>query len=77
MASTAPTIDTDLEAVRGALVAVKPRSKRMLLFGARARGDAWSDLKIDLLVATPQATPTVFRRLAKPGSPSVRNANNR
>jgi predicted nucleotidyltransferase len=77
MSNTALKIDADLEAVRGAFDSVEPRSKRLLLFGSRARGEARPDSKTDLLVVMPQAKATVFRRLAKPGSPRVRDANNR
>jgi len=33
MASPAPAIDAELEAVTAALAAVEPRTKRLLLFG--------------------------------------------
>ena len=58
MASPAPAIDAELEAVTAALAAVEPRTKRLLLFGSRARGDARPDSDIDVLVVTPQATLT-------------------
>lgn len=77
MSSPAATIDADPWAVSGALAAVELRSKRLLLFGSRARGEARPDSKIDLLVVMPQAKGTLCRRLAKPGSPYVRDANNR
>lgn len=77
MPSPVPTIDAELEEVRRALAAVEPQSKRLLLFGSRARGEARPDSQIDLLVVMPQAKATLCRRLAKPGSPHVRDANNR
>ena len=62
MPSPVPTIDADLEEVRRALVAVEPQSKRLLLFGSRARGEARPDSDIDLLVVMPQATLTPQER---------------
>jgi predicted nucleotidyltransferase len=50
MASPAPAIDAELEAVTAALAAVEPRTKRLLLFGSRARGDARPDSDFDVLV---------------------------
>ncbi|MCS5694406.1 nucleotidyltransferase domain-containing protein [Cyanobium sp. FGCU-6] len=50
MASPAPAIDAELEAVTVALAAVEPRTKRLLLFGSRARGDARPDSDFDVLV---------------------------
>jgi len=62
MASPAPAIDAELEAVTAALAAVEPRTKRLLLFGSRARGDARPDSDFDLLVVMPQATLTPQER---------------
>jgi len=62
MASPAPTIDAELETVTAALAAVEPRTKRLLLFGSRARGDARPDSDFDLLVVMPQATLTPQER---------------
>ncbi len=62
MPSPVPTIDADLEEVRRALAAVEPQSKRLLLFGSRARGEARPDSDIDLLVVMPQATLTPLER---------------
>jgi hypothetical protein len=58
MASPAPAIDAELEAVTAALAAVDPRTKRLLLFGSRGRGDARPDSDFDVLVVMPQATLT-------------------
>jgi hypothetical protein len=49
-ATPATTIDAELEAVATALAEVEPRSKRLVLFGPRARGDARPDSDLDLLV---------------------------
>lgn len=62
MASPAPAIDAELEAVTAALAAVDPRTKRLLLFGSRARGDARHDSDFDVLVVMPQATLTPQER---------------
>ncbi|MFN9695417.1 MAG: nucleotidyltransferase domain-containing protein [Synechococcaceae cyanobacterium] len=62
MAGPVPTIDADLEEVRKALAAVEPQSKRLLLFGSRARDEARPDSDIDLLVVMPQATLTPLER---------------
>ena len=62
MASPAPAIDAELEAVTAALAAVEPRTKRLLLFGSRARGDARPDSDFDVLVVMPQATLTLQER---------------
>lgn len=62
MPSSPTTIDADLEAVRKALAAVEPQSKRLLLFGSRARGEARPDSDIDLLVVMPQATLNPLER---------------
>ena len=62
MPSPVPTIDVDLEEVRSALAAVEPQSKRLLLFGSRARGEARPDSDIDLLVVMPQPTLTPLER---------------
>jgi len=70
MPSPPTTIDADLEAVRRALAAVEPQSKRLLLYcfgeacgyGSRARGEARPDSDIDLLVVMPQATLTPLER---------------
>lgn len=62
MPSPPTTIDADLEAVRRALAAVEPQSKRLLLFGSRARGEARPDSDIDLLVVMPQATLNPIER---------------
>ena len=62
MASPAPTIDAELEAVTAALAAVEHRTKRLVLFGSRARGDARPDSDVDLLVVMPQATLTPLER---------------
>ena len=62
MASPAPAIDAELEAVTAALAAVEPRTKRLLLFGSRARGDARPDSDFDVLVVMPQATLTPLER---------------
>ena len=62
MAGPVPSIDAELEAVTAALVSVEPRTKRLLLFGSRARGDARPDSDFDLLVVMPQATLTPLKR---------------
>ncbi len=62
MAGPAPAIDAELEAVTAALAAVEPRTKRLLLFGSRARGDARPDSDFDVLVVMPQATLTPKER---------------
>jgi predicted nucleotidyltransferase len=62
MHSPVPTIDADLEEVGRVLAAVEPQSKRLLLFGSRARGEARPDSDIDLLVVMPQATLTPLER---------------
>ena len=62
MHSPIPTIDVDLEEVGRVLAAVEPQSKRLLLFGSRARDEARPDSDIDLLVVMPQATLTPQER---------------
>ena len=62
MANPAPSINTELEAVATALAAVEPRSKRLVLFGSQARGDARPDSDLDLLVVMPQGTLTPQER---------------
>jgi predicted nucleotidyltransferase len=62
MTGPVPSIDAELEALTEALVAVEPRSKRLQLFGSRARGEARPDSDFDLLVVMPQATLTPQER---------------
>jgi len=61
MASPAPAIDAELEAVTAALAAVEPRTKRLLLFGSRARGDARPDSDVDVLVVMGAADASASR----------------